>query len=220
MSALETFGERQQQLLKHLLHSHAGATVDELAKVLSISRNAVNQHIASLENGGFISSITQMQSRGRPSNYYSLTSRGQELFPRHYDLFSNMLLRVVKQSLGDDKFRQTLQELGEELAATFLHRVQSRHGRAARMEEIAGILHELGYEAHSSNGQSDGTEGGSPEIIASNCVFHKLAESHPDVCQLDLSLMSSLLGEKIEHRECMVRGGTCCRFGAGAGPED
>ena len=52
-----------------------------------------------------------------------------------------------------------------------------------------------------------------PEIVASNCVLHKLAEDSEDMCQLDLSLLSSLLDSEIEHRECMVRGGLCCRFG-------
>ncbi len=217
MSALETFGDRQQQLLRHLLYSEAGSTVDELSRALSISRNAVNQHIASLEGSGFISSTTQAQARGRPSNLYSLTLKGRELFPRHYDLFSSMLLRVVRHNMGDEKFRRTLDELGEELATGFRHRVQSKQGRLAQLKEIARILHELGYEARFSENGEDSAGNSSPEIIASNCVYHKLAEENPDVCQLDLSLMSRLLGEKIEHRECMVRGGTRCRFGICAG---
>ena len=47
---------------------------------------------------------------------------------------------------------------------------------------------------------------------ARNCVYHHLAAEHPEVCELDLALLSSLLGGKIEHVECMVRGGGSCRF--------
>ena len=49
-------------------------------------------------------------------------------------------------------------------------------------------------------------------IDARNCVYHHLAAEHPEVCELDLALLSSLLGGKIEHVECMVRGGASCRF--------
>jgi predicted ArsR family transcriptional regulator len=69
-------------------------------------------------------------------------------------------------------------------------------------------MRELGYHARAV--AEPGAE--LPLIDARNCVYHHLAAEHREVCELDLALLSSLLGGKIEHVECMVRGGASCRF--------
>ncbi|HBV21336.1 MAG TPA: transcriptional regulator, partial [Nitrosomonas sp.] len=84
MSAILSLGERQQSLLTVLLHHRNGLTVDELASMLEISRNAVNQHLTNLSGSGFIQSTLLNSTGGRPGKIYSLTPVGLELFPRHY----------------------------------------------------------------------------------------------------------------------------------------
>ena len=69
-------------------------------------------------------------------------------------------------------------------------------------------MKDLGYEAESRTGARQGEE-----IVALNCVFHRLAERYPAVCEFDLGFMEAATGRRVEHRECMVRGGHCCRFG-------
>ena len=46
--------ERQKQLLKLLRGSKPGLSVEELSKALEITRNAVRQHLATLEVGGLV----------------------------------------------------------------------------------------------------------------------------------------------------------------------
>ena len=208
MSALSTIGQRQQSLLKALLRSAAGLTVDELSKELAISRNAVNQHLASLEGNGFIKNMLMSSTGGRPSKIYTLTGSGQELFPRHYALFSNLLIGLLKEKIGQSELKDYMADLGRQLALEFQDRVANKVDLEDKVKELATIMYELGYEAKAGQ-----FENGSPEIIASNCVFHKLAEDCNEVCELDLSLMSALLGKSaIDHKECMVKGDSCCRF--------
>jgi predicted ArsR family transcriptional regulator len=207
MSSLSTFGQRHQSLLLALLHNRQGLTVDELAHELSISRNAVNQHLNSLDSSGFIENTSLSSTGGRPSKLYGLSAKGLELFPRHYALFSNLLIHWIKQKLDDDELQNCMVELGEQIAQDFIPRVQKQGSQTEKITEVARIMQELGYEAHAET-----SAGKSAEIIASNCVFHQLASDSDVVCQLDLSLISSLLGTKIEHRECMVKAGDCCRF--------
>ena len=213
--ALESLGERQQQLLRHLLNCREGVTVDELSTALQISRNAVNQHLASLETAGFIASTTQLQARGRPPRRYTLSASGRELFPRQYALFSKMLLQLVKKRVGSAKLERAMRDLGRDLAESYVGRVQSWPDRASRLDELTKIMNELGYETSTVSSESGPSSKMPPasEIIASNCVFHQLADKNKEVCQLDLAFISNLLGEEIEHRECMLRGGCCCRFG-------
>lgn len=208
MSALLNMGHRQQLLLKALLRNHKGLTVDQLAQELSISRNAVNQHLSSLEGQHYVESSLQLSTGGRPGSSYRLSAIGQELFTRHYSLFSRLLLQLVQQKLGDETLKECMIDLGEQLASEYKARVQSKGSMADKIKEVKLIMYELGYET-----SIDTDESNPLEIVANNCVFHKLAEDCKDVCDLDLTLMSSLLDAKIDHTECMVRGGECCRFG-------
>lgn len=207
MSALLNLGDRQQHLLKELLHSQNGLTVDQLAKSLSISRNAVIQHLASLEGQQYIQGFLQSSTGGRPGKLYKLSSSGQELFPRHYSLFARLLLQLIQQKLGDASLKECMTDLGQQLAIEYKRRVQSKGSLPAQIREVKQIMYELGYETLIDAGDTNPWE-----IVASNCVFHKLAEDCKEVCELDLALMSALLDTKIEHKECMVRGGSCCRF--------
>lgn len=207
MSGLPNLGLRQQQLLKALLHNPKGLSMDQLAQELSISRNAVNQHLVSLEKLHYVEGVLQPSTGGRPGRVYVLTAAGQELFPRHYSLFSRLLLRLVQQKIGEEALKACLSELGEQLSAEYRMRVQRKGSWEQQVEEVKQIMSELGYETETELQQNRANE-----IVASNCVFHELASECKEVCDLDISLISNLLNARVEHKECMVRGGQCCRF--------
>ncbi len=209
MKNLVTIGPRQKSLLESLLHSHVGMTVDELATVLGISRNAVTQHLSSLLAQGFVDSTIQASKGGRPSKCYRLTLLGRELFPRHYALFTNLLIQLLDKKLGAQVLSQYMTEIGETIAGQYSARISSTESLTGRIDQLAALMQELGYEA-----RVEGDQDGEPEIVACNCVFHKLAVDSAAVCDLDIALIATALkGVVVEHRECMVRGGACCRFG-------
>ena len=76
---LNTMGERQKQLLKLLRANKLGLSVDELSKGLEITRNAVRQHLSSLEAAGLVTTgTTRPSGGGRPQQLYILTELGSE----------------------------------------------------------------------------------------------------------------------------------------------
>ena len=77
--------------------------------------------------------------------------------------------------------------------------------RQQKVEKLAELLKQFGYEARS-------TPAGAPTIEANNCIFHSLAVKNPEVCQFDLALLSTFTDSKVDHQECMARGGNVCRF--------
>ena len=94
---LEILGVRQEELLRLLLKNKAGMTADELSAQLTITRNAVRQHLAALENDGLVKKSVTRASGGRPEQLYVLTDKGNECFPRHYAWFAQLLLQSVQQ---------------------------------------------------------------------------------------------------------------------------
>lgn len=201
-------GRRQHSLLEALLHNQAGMTVDELSQSLEITRNAVSQHLVSLEGMGLVCNTIQQSTGGRPSKLYSLTPEGTELFPRHYDLFANMLIQLLANDVGEPKLREYMKDLGSKIAAKYQNQIKEKETPENQILELVGIMNSLGYEA-----RADTTEEGLNEIVAVNCVFHQLAAKCNAVCDLDIKLISTALGGvSVKHEECIVRGGRSCRF--------
>ncbi|HJU49170.1 MAG TPA: HTH domain-containing protein, partial [Pseudogulbenkiania sp.] len=202
---LEAMGERQQQLLRLLQQQSAGLTVEQLAQGLAVTRTAVRQHLTVLERDGLVERGMTQPTGGRPEQLFVLTSKGQEVFPRRYSWFAELLLQTLEGQLGQEGLVTQLAEIGTRLAATLPPSMAN--DPQARIRALADIMRELGYDARPQDAGS-----GLPRIVATNCIFHHLAARFPEVCELDLALMSTYVGEPVTHEECMVRGGTCCRF--------
>lgn len=206
-SALSLLGERQQSLLTALLHHRTGLTVEELSGQLTISRNAVNQHLTYLSGSGFIQSSLQESTGGRPGKIYTLTPDGLELFQRRYSFLAKLLLSWINQNMGEEELRACLTELGEEMADGFEYRITQHPAYSDRLQEAVAIMSELGYDTRINQ-----TSENEVEIIANNCVFQELAQQHEEFCKLDISFLTNLLKTDIEHTECIVRNGKYCRF--------
>ena len=204
---LAILGTRQQELLKLLLRSKGGLTVLELSERLGITANAIRQHLVALENEGLVAHGESRPSGGRPEQLYVLTPAGQELFPRHYAWFAQLVVESIKQEAGAEAARERLANMGSAVAGQLLRQHAGLEGRQQRVEKLAEIMEELGYEA-----AKVGVAGSEPTIEANNCVFHKLAMGDPDICAFDLALLSSFTDSAVDHAECMAKGGNVCRF--------
>lgn len=198
---LTDFGQRQQALLQLLLEHKDGLTMDELARALEVSKSAVHQHLVALMRSGYVIQRELRKTGGRPSQTYTLTDRGVHLFPKQYAWFSKLLLEHLIAQSGSAQVQGLLYRLGKETAASLYLRLEGK-SFSERLREIVCIMQELGYEAK--------LEG--EEVTARNCVYHDLAREHPEVCALDLGLLDGLLGQPVIQTECMLRGGTACRF--------
>lgn len=204
---LNGFGQTQQQILKSLLENKEGLTIEKMVKALDITRTAIHQHVSSLERGGYVEKHVLAKTRGRPGQVYVLSDKGIHLFPKQYALFSELLVANLEKQLGTEGLENVLRQLGENIADDLRNRLVEKTADE-QVAEIASIMQELGYQA------SVNLEGGKriSTLTACNCVYHHLASKHSEVCSLDLALLSSLSGRKVEHTECMVRGGQACRF--------
>ncbi|WP_068635407.1 helix-turn-helix transcriptional regulator [Thauera butanivorans] len=204
---LAILGTRQRELLKLLLRSKGGLTVVELSARLGISSNAVRQHLAALENEGLVAHGESRPSGGRPEQLYVLTAAGKELFPRQYSWFAQLVVESMKQEAGAEATRERLAAMGSGIARLLLRQHGGLEGRRQRVAKLAELMEALGYEIGSVD-----AEGKEPVIEANNCVFHKLAMDDPDICEFDLALLSTFTDSKVDHQECIAKGGNVCRF--------
>ncbi len=204
---LEILGSRQQELLNQLLKNKSGLTVDELSRQLMITRNAVRQHLASLENDGLVTPGVSRPSGGRPEQLYVMTEAGKELFPRHYSWFAQLIVESIKQEAGVEGLRARMGAMGSEVAQQLRRQHAGLENQQKKVEKLSELMEQLGYSTKGNK-----VVDGDPVIEADNCIFHNLAIKNREVCQFDLDLLSSFTDSNVEHQECMASGGNVCRF--------
>ncbi len=203
----EKISSRQHEILEHLLNNKSGLSIDELAIKLDVSRTAIKQHFVALEKDGHIQQITRNKTAGRPVVIYGITNKGINHFPKQYAWFSELVLADLQEELGAERFSAYMYKLGLKLANKLRSQFDGKSSDQ-RLAELSLIMTNLGYQVSATTEP----ETDLPMIQAANCVYHDIAQQHPEICQFDLALMSSLLDKKVEQLGCMANGDCACRF--------
>ena len=205
--SLAGFGATQTALMRLLLRNKSGLTVDGIAEGLSVTRTAVNQHLASLERDGYVMRKEVVATGGRPSRAFGLSERGIHLFPKNYDMFSMKTLEALIDTIGEKAAKKVLERLGRDLGTDLSSKLSGKKLKD-KMPAIAGVLQEFGYDAN----YTELKQKAPTEIKAYNCIYHALAQAHPDVCALDLAFLHEASGAKVDHVACMAKGDNACQF--------
>lgn len=198
-------GGTQQRLLRQLLMSGGGCTVEDLCLRLKITHNAVRQHLTALMARQYAERVDAIATGGRPQSRYAITMAGRELFPRNYGAIAGALLTRLESHLGHDAVGELLVELGSSVANSQLPLPPSQNDEAL-VKAMADRLDSLGYEAVPARSS------GEWQVEAFNCVFHALAKQNPQVCEFDLAYMEAVSGRKVALTACMLHGEPVCRF--------
>ena len=202
--ALDQFGSTQRRLLQCLLVNPGGMSVENLVTALAITPNAVRQHIAALERDGFVRKGGERPTRRRPQALYQLSDAGREVFPRHYSVMADQMIEETRKALGSEGLVRLMTGMGAGAGRRLVAPGGAVPDRAQATASLAQAMTEAGYEA-----TANPEEG---EVVAYNCVFHRLAARFPEVCEYDLAFIRAVTGRDVDHTECMVRGGEACRF--------
>lgn len=198
----------QQKILNFLLENQSGATLDELANELGITKTAVKDHLLKVEALGFLSFVDSKGSIGRPRRRYQLSQQGHEAFPKQYSWLSSVLLKLLAQDFGKDKVTALMEKLADTVADSMKAKFNSTGSSADLLSKITLTLNELGYRA--SLKQSDLRKGAI--IEATNCVYHAVAKEHPELCRFDVRFIENTSGMDVRLESCIARGGAVCRF--------
>jgi predicted ArsR family transcriptional regulator len=203
----------KQQLLA-LLKRTGGITVEEAAGALSVASMTARQHLVGMERDGLVEVQRVRRSTGRPHYLYTLTPKGEEMFPRRYDLLAqifldeaaNLTAEEITSLTPDEKRSLLIGKAAARLAAQF-----RAPGRRRPLEErvaaVTQVLHLIGGFA-----EWFPTEDGF-EIRDYNCVFARLVPQQVSGCEWHTHLLQELLRWPVRHELITSDSGSeCCRY--------
>jgi predicted ArsR family transcriptional regulator len=185
-----------------LLLRRSGLTVDELARVLHLTDNAVRAHLATLERDGLVCQEGVRRGGGKPAQVYRLTQEADQLFPKAYGPALRSLLDALAALLSPAQLVETMQCAGQRLAAQWS--IPPGELRA-RLASVLDIFNQLGGLAELED---------LPEsyvLKSAACPLAAIAPEHPEVCLLTQAFLSYSLGAPVEER-CERGPGAQCAF--------
>src|SRR5689334_18025519 len=115
-AAMDGLHQNQKKILSYLLENKNGATLDELADHLEISKTAAKEHLLKVERLGFLTFEDSKGGVGRPRRRYLLSQDGMDAFPKQYSWLSNVLLEHLAESTGPEAVAKIMDELAKKVA--------------------------------------------------------------------------------------------------------
>jgi predicted ArsR family transcriptional regulator len=181
----------------------ASRTVEELARALGLTDNAVRAHLAALERDGLVRQEGVRRGAGKPAFAYDLTPDAERLFPKAYAPVLGQLLALLAERLGAAEAEALLREAGRRLAVG----ARSPAGDPrARLAAAVATLNGLGGLAEVVEAEDGGLA-----IQGYSCPLAAVAADHPAACALAESLVSELAGVPVRER-CERGERPRCRF--------
>ncbi len=202
-------GASKSSILNSLLYDDK--TLDELAVILKINKNAVKEHMNYLENKNLVSPYFLKVKTGRPKKYYKLTERGMQIFPKQYINFSSLLLKEIENEFGTVKLNNILMRIADKMvhdidSNNMSLKLLSRDQKIEKLKDYVNILNKLGYYAKME------IDGNCVKIVRHNCIFYELAKNNKDlVCgSLEKSMIDDSLGNNFTLLENFPDGDNKC----------
>lgn len=203
-----------QETRRHILEilREAGeATVDDIVALLQRRRGkeitavTVRHHLNMLQRDELITppQPRHRSSPGRPQHIYALTEKAREHFPNNYQHLVANLLSTLRDQLPADGVNVIMEGVAFRMAG------EAQIPNLPLVEKLplaVDYLTSRGYNA-SWEACDEGYM-----LHTSNCPYHHIARDNQLLCDIDMRLVSSLLGVVPRMIQRVMDGGATCAY--------
>ena len=194
----------RERIIQMLL-KNPRSSIHDLADEVGINAISVRHHLSNLQRDGLVISEEERHGVGRPRLVYYLSEKGLEQFPTSYLKLTNRLLDQMKEKFGEKTVLTIFSDIARDLAAEYAQKSQS-----LPMEQRLDLVKELlKQEGFSVEWEAVGDRYYIHEIT---CPYYHISQAHPEVCQMDQSLISTVLAVPVQKIKCVLRGDKHCTY--------
>lgn len=191
-------------ILQHL-RERGQASARELSKALGMSPASIHYHLNVLQRQGLVEPQPVRRSVGRPHYVYSLLDSARELFPQSHHRLADRLLGELESRLSEQEISELLVRIANEIAAEHAPAL----GGKTLDQKLDALVELLGEEGFLARAEKVGEQ---LRLTHYGCPYYYVVERHPEVCELDLNLISAALLAAVERKGCILNGDDACTF--------
>ena len=194
----------RQHILEHLQLARS-TTVKELCTVLGLTATGVRQHLTILEQDGLVASEEVRGRVGRPAHRFTLSRRGESMFPKGYDELANALIDEVRSSYGPAGLQQVVSGVARRLAGSH-PAAFARLEPEQRIECVVELFEQRGVVA-------DWERDGEAFLLHERtCPYPEVASRNSVSCAMEVTQVRLLTGMHVRLTSCLVRGDPHCIY--------
>jgi DeoR family transcriptional regulator, suf operon transcriptional repressor len=185
-------------------------SIGEIAAKLQIQKNAIRNHLETMEREEVVKSYFKTEKVGRPKKVYEITTNGRELFPRKYDTILSLLIQKIEDNQGHEYVKKIMMSIADTMASEISDKI-SKGNTSGNFRKSLTILNawsnDIGFMS-SLHKESDG----SYSIVSHNCIVHKAAIAHQEaICQgfhntLIQKALEGVMKPTVQLKECIALG--------------
>lgn len=195
-----------RQRILEILKERGEATIEELGTALDLTSVTVRHHLDILRGEGLVE-VPQVRRRatpGRPQYVYILTEVASDFFPKNYGSLANLMITEVRDRYGPGELDSILQAMARRIEQDVPGLTEGPFEE--RLSHVVGVLNDRGYIAKWEK-NADGYL-----LHTNNCPYRDVSRDHSEVCTMDMTLISDLLGVVPERILWTAAGENSCTY--------
>jgi DeoR family transcriptional regulator, suf operon transcriptional repressor len=194
----------RDRILQNLLNK-PHSTINDLAVAVGINSISVRHHLTSLQAESLVAAEEERHGVGRPRLVYFLTDKGLERFPTRYLQLTNRLLDQLKTELPAPLVHKMFANIAEKMTDGYESKIRSLNIEG-KLDFVKELLSQEGFTIEWEK------NGDNYQINEVTCPYYHIGQSHPEVCTVDQTVISSVLNIPAEKITCVLRGDAHCSF--------
>jgi predicted ArsR family transcriptional regulator len=178
-----------RERILNILKEHGHATVKELSVTLDLTTVTIRHHLDTLRRENLVAAPTvrHRKAPGRPQHVYTLTEEASGYFPKRYERLIDLLLEEVHTRLSKGEIEDVMTHIGKRIADEAF--IPADAGFEERITIAVGFMDDRGYMASWEKSHNSDYV-----VHIANCPYESVARRHGEVCEIDHTLLTELLG--------------------------
>jgi predicted ArsR family transcriptional regulator len=180
-----------RQKILNYINDQRSSTVEELSKIFQVTPANIRHHLSILIQQGSVRviGVKRAMGKGRPAQIYSTSQQNDH---NNLDQLAGVLLSMIMQFPDERVNNQHLKEVANKMCSEFKIDYPNPTRRLyAAIQSLNHMNYQAHWEAHVEN----------PRIMFDHCPYRAILNDHPELCDLDSSLLESLLSVPVRQIE-------------------
>jgi predicted ArsR family transcriptional regulator len=182
-----------RERILNILKERGQATVQELSGSLDLTTVTIRHHLDTLRREKLVAApeVLHRKAPGRPQHVYRLTEEASDFFPKRYEPLIDMVLAELREHLTEKELKDLMERIGKRIASEV--RIPKGASFEERVVVAVEFMDQRGYMAHWERAAD-----GRYFVYVANCPYEGVARRHNEVCEIDRTLLTELLGPRLE----------------------
>lgn len=179
-----------------------------VAQELGITGEGARFQLSKLAEEGLVLASSESKGVGRPTQIWSLTSKGNQYFPDKHAALSEQLIESMQEVLSPEQLDAVISLREKKANKKYLDALQDIPELEEKIKRLAELRNSDGYLAEWDK------EGEAFILIENHCPVCAAAQRCADLCDAEMNTFKEIFGENVsvERVDHIIAGARRCAY--------